>query len=139
MEEAVKKAVDHPDGAPAYKVKETNACLVCTSESAVTPNFDANVPRPTWTDFYEPRDKPTFEEARGLVLEGKSVFTQGFGSTGRTCSAKQLARELLEKKTLVRHTNYTRMANQNIAAPRAICGTLHHCLQGPPASVAWQL
>ena len=66
------------------------------------------------------------------MLSGQSVFLQGFGGTGRTFAAKQIAKELLEQKKQVVCTSYTHMASQNIAMPGAMNGTLHHCLHKLP-------
>ena len=56
------------------------------------------------------------------------MFLQGFGGTGRTYAAKQIAKELIEQKKQIVCTAYTHMAAQNIAMPGAINGTLQHCL-----------
>ena len=94
--------------------------------------FDPATPQLTWNDFFETPSAPAIEEAKRLVLEGQSVFLQGFGGTGRTYAAKAIAAELLENKISVICTSYTHMASQNIAVPGAMCGTLHHCLHKTP-------
>ena len=60
------------------------------------------------------------------------MFLQGFGGTGRTYATKLIVKELLEAKKTVCCTAFTHMANQNIAMPGAINGTLHHCLHRMP-------
>ena len=73
-----------------------------------------------------------FDEARRLEMEGRSVFLQGFGGTGRTYAAKLIAKELMEANKSVMCTAYTHMASQNIAMQGATNGTLHHCLHKNP-------
>ena len=67
-----------------------------------------------------------------MVMEGRSVFWQGFGGTGRTYAAKFIAKGLMEANKSVMCTAYTHMASQNIAMQGATNGTLHHCLHKNP-------
>ena len=104
------------------------------TEPPVTPDYNIENNIPIWQDFVETDSQPTIDRARELVIgEGQSVFLQGFGGTGRTYAAKQIAKELLEQKKQIVCTAYTHMAAQNIAMPGAINGTLHHCLHKLPA------
>ena len=95
--------------------KQSEGCLVCTTEPPVTGTCGINVELAQWTDFFETKHKPAFDEARRLVMEGHSVFLQGFGGTGRTYAAKLIAKELMEANKSVMCTAYTHMASQNIA------------------------
>ena len=65
-------------------------------------------------------------------MMGRSVFLQGFGGTGRTYCATEIAKELIEQKQQIVCTAYTHMAAQNVAMQGAINGTLHHCLHKIP-------
>ena len=111
-----------------FRVKDSQGCVVCMTEPPVTGTFDVNVDPVQWTDFFETTNKPAFDEARRLVMEGRSVFLQGFGGTGRTYAAKLIAKELMEANKSVMCTTYTHMASQHIATKGATNGTLHHCL-----------
>ena len=117
-----------------FRVRETRGTVICMTEPPVTPDYNIEHNIPVWQDFVETDSQPTIDRARELVTgEGQSVFLQGFGGTGRTYAAKQIAKELLEQKKQIVCTAYTHMAAHNIAMPRAINGTLHHCLHKLPA------
>ena len=45
-----------------------------------------------WRDFFETDEEPAFDEALRLVKSGQSVFLQGYGGTGRTFAAKEIAK-----------------------------------------------
>ena len=130
--EVAATAIQHADGSKMFRVKQSEGCLVCTTEPPVTGTCGINVELAQWTDFFETKHKPAFDEARRLVMEGRSVFLQGFGGTGRTYAAKLIAKELMEANKSVMCTAYTHMASQNIAMQGATNGTLHHCLHKNP-------
>ena len=117
-----------------FRVLETKGIVICMTEPPVTPDYSIENNIPVWQDFVETDRQPTIDRARELVIgEGQSVFLQGFGGTGRTYAAKQIAKELLEQTMQLVCTVYTHMAARNIAMPGAINGTLHHCLHKLPA------
>ena len=66
--------------------------MVCMTEPPVTPDHGIENNIPVWQDFTETDNQPAIDRARELVLGGQSVFLQGFGGTGRTCTAKDIAR-----------------------------------------------
>ena len=133
LEEAI-LSIKHPDDSNMFRVRETRGTVICMTEPPVTPDYNIEHNIPVWQDFVETDSQPAIDRARELVIgEGQSVFLQGFGGTGRTYAAKQIAKELLEQKKQIVCTAYTHMAAQNIAMPGAINGTLHHCLHKLPA------
>ena len=94
--EAAATAVRHGDGSCMFRIKQSRGCVVCMTEPPVTAAFELASEPPQWQDFFETNDQPAFNEAGRLVMEGRSVFLQGFGGTGRTCAAKMIVKELLE-------------------------------------------
>ena len=76
-----------------------------------------------WEDFFETDESPAFDEALRLVQQGEYVSLQGFGGTGRTSEAKDIARQV--GKCVTPHfthlsrgvitTAYTHAAAQTIA------------------------
>ena len=80
--EAAAAAVKHPDGSCMFRIKASRGCVVCMTEPPVTPAFEVANEPPQWHDFFETADKPAFDEARRLVLQGSSVFLQGCGGRG---------------------------------------------------------
>ena len=64
------------------------------TEPPVTPDYSVENNIPVWQDFVGTGSQPAIDRARELVIgEGQSVFLQGFGGTGRTFAAKQIAKE----------------------------------------------
>ena len=111
----------HPDGSQMFKEKIGPCCLVCSSEPPVTPAFEISTQPAQWCDFHEADDNPTLVEAMRIVMEGSSVFLQGFGGTGRTCAAKVIVKELLEQGKAVICTSYTHVPTLHCVAAAYTC------------------
>ena len=60
------------------------------------------------------------------------MFLCGYGGTGKTVCATEAATRLLAEGERVIAAAYTHVAGQNIRAPGAVNGTLHHCLHKYP-------
>ena len=128
----------HGDGTNVFRVQDADPRFIISSGLPVTQDtVHANVTsisddeQPAfqgWRDFYETDDELAFDEALRLVEQGQSVFLQGFGGTGRTFAAKEIARKC---KALT--CAYTHCAAQNISVEGCPGGTLHHCLHKYPA------
>ena len=119
----------YPDGTNIFRLRDTEACMICTTEPPTTAKFEITPNNRTWTDHFDSPDTPIEQLAHSLVLnDNSSVFLQGFGGTGRTYCAKRIAVELSNRGNKVICTSYTHMATQHIAVPGCINGTLHHCM-----------
>ena len=94
LEEAM-LSIKHPNDSNRLRVRETRGTVICMTEPPVTPDYSIENNIPIWQDFVETDSQPAIDRARELVIgEGQSVFLQGFGGTGRTYAAKQIAKEL---------------------------------------------
>ena len=58
------ETVLHPDATPMFRIKDSSACLICTTEPPVTEAFDPIIQQAQWQDFFETPNQPAIEEAK---------------------------------------------------------------------------
>ena len=91
-------------GLPVTSAPFQNRNLICSCGAR-----DEQPASEGWRDFIETDEEPAFDEALRLVEQGQSVFLQGFGGTGRTHAAKEIANEQCFRKSKKPQTGSDKM------------------------------